>query len=123
AGVTAVLGALSSAALAGLVALSAYSGVTVLAAAVALVVLATALGWAALFDLPGRFGSGVIVALAGWAGVALALAVQHRVRPLAAFAGLLAVAVLAAFAHEIVRRAPREALVESLTGPFAGGVG
>jgi hypothetical protein len=120
--VTTVLGALVSAALAGLVALSAYSGVTVLATAVALVVLATALGWAALFDLPGRLGSGVIVALAGWAGVALALAVQHRVRPLAAFAGLLAVAVLAAFAHEIVRRAPREALVESLTGTFAGEV-
>jgi hypothetical protein len=120
--VTAVLGALVSVALAGLVALCAYSGTTVLAAAVALVVLATALGWAALFDLPGRLGSGVVVAVAGWAGVALALAVQQRVRPLAAFAGLLAAAVLAAFVHEILRRAPREALVESLTGTFAGEV-
>jgi hypothetical protein len=117
-----VLGALVSAALAGLVALSAYSGVSVLGAAVALVVLATALGWAPLFELPGRVGSGVVVAVAGWAGVALALAVQYRVRPLAAFAELLAVAVLIAFVHEILRRAPREALVESLTGTFAGEV-
>jgi hypothetical protein len=120
--VTAVLGALVSVALAGLVAVSAYAGVTVLAAAIALVILVTALGWAALFDLPGRWGSGVVVAVAGWAGVVLALAVQQRVRPLAAFAGLLAVAVLGAFVHELLRRAPREALVESLTGTFAGEV-
>lgn len=119
---TAVLGALASVALAGLVAVSAFSGPTVLAAAVALVVLVTALGWAALFDLPGRLGSGTVVALAGWAGVLLALVVQQRVRPLAAFTGLLAAAVLAAFVHELLRRAPREALVESLTGTFAGEV-
>lgn len=118
----AVLGALASVALAALVALSAYSGTAVLTAAVALVVLVTALGWAALFDLPAPRGSGVAVAAAGWAGVGLALAVQHRVRPLAWFAALLAFAVLLAFTREIVRGVPRDALVESLTGTLAGEV-
>jgi hypothetical protein len=120
--VNAVLGAVASAALAGLVALSAYSGSGVLALAVGLVVLATALGWSALFDLPSPMGSGVLVAVAGWAGVGLALAVQHKARPLAWFAALVAACVLAAFLREIGRRAPREALVESLTGTFAGEV-
>ena len=119
---TAVLGALASVALAALVALSAYSGTQVVAAAVALVVLAVALGWGGLFDLPGPVGSAVAVAGAGWAAVATALAVQHRTRPLAAFAAVLALGVLVAFARELVRRAPRDRLVESLTGTLAGEV-
>jgi hypothetical protein len=120
--VNAVLGALASVALAALVALSAYSGLAVLAAAVALVVLAVALGWPWLFDLPGPRGSGLVVAVVGWAGIVLALAVHDRARPLAWFAGLLALAVLMAFGREIVRPAPRDGLVESLTGTFAGEV-
>ena len=122
AGVNAAVGAAASVALAGLVALAAYSASFVLALAVGLVVLATALGWSALFDLPSPLGSAVLVAVAGWAGVALALAVQHKARPLAWFAALVAACVLAAFVREIVRRPPREALVESLTGTFAGEV-
>lgn len=118
----AVVGALASVALAALVALSAYSGSAVLAAAVALAVLAAALGWPALFELPGPRGSGVVIAVTGFAGIALALAVQHRTRPLAWFAGMLALGVLLAFVREIVRRAPRDALVESLTGTLAGQV-
>lgn len=118
----AVVGAVASAALAALVAVSAYSAGPVLAAAVALVVLATAIGWGALFELPAALGSGVTVGVAGLAGVATALAVQGRARPLAAFAAVLAVGVLAAFAHELVRRPPREDLVESLTGTLAGEV-
>lgn len=118
----AVIGAVASAALAALVAVSAYSGSPVLAAAVALVVLATAIGWGALFELPASVGSGVTVAVAGLAGVATALAVQGRARPLAAFAAVLAAGVLAAFTHELVRRPPREDLVESLTGTLAGEV-
>jgi hypothetical protein len=120
--VHAVLGALASVALAALVALSAYSVMGVLAAALALVVLCVALGWPALFGLPGPRGSGAAVALAGWAGIALALAVQGRVRPLAWFAALLALAVLLAFGREIARRVPRDGLVESLTGTLAGEV-
>jgi hypothetical protein len=120
--VNAALGAAASVALAGLVALAAYSGSFVLALAVGLVVLATALGWSALFDLPSPLGSAVLVAVSGWAGVGLALAVQHEARPLAWFAALVAACVLAAFVREIVRRPPREALVESLTGTFAGEV-
>jgi iron complex transport system permease protein len=120
--VNAALGAVASVALAGLVALAAYSGAFVLALAVGLVVLATALGWSALFDLPSPVGSAVLVAAAGLAGVGLALAVQHEARPLAWFAALVAACVLAAFVREIVRRPPREALVESLTGTFAGEV-
>jgi hypothetical protein len=120
--VNAAVGAVASAALAGLVALSAYSGSVVLALAVGLVVLATALGWSALFDLPSPLGSAVLVGVAGGAAVVLALAVQHEARPLAWFAALVAACVLAAFVREIVRRPPREALVESLTGTLAGEV-
>ena len=116
----AALGAVASAALAGLVALAAYSGSWVLALALGLVVLATALGWSALFDLPSPLGSAVLVGGAGFAGVVLALAVEHEARPLAWFAALVAACVLAAFVREIVRRPPREALVESLTGTLAG---
>ncbi|HYY10317.1 MAG TPA: hypothetical protein VE781_05225 [Kineosporiaceae bacterium] len=118
----AVLGAMASVALAALVALSAYSGAAVLAAAVALVVLGTAVGWPTLLDLPGPRGSAVVVALTGFAGVALALAVQHQARPLAWFAAMIAIGVLLAFAREIVRPAPRDGLVESLTGTLAGQV-
>jgi iron complex transport system permease protein len=120
--VNAALGAVASAALAGLVALAAYAGSFVLASAVGLVVLATALGWSALFDLPSPLGSAVLVGAAGVAAVALALAVQHEARPLAWFAALMAACVLAAFVRELVRRPPREALVESLTGTLAGEV-
>jgi hypothetical protein len=120
--VNAVLGALASVALAALVALSAYSVTAVLAAALALVVLCVALGWPALFRLPGPRGSSAAIAVAGWAGIALALAVQERVRPLAWFAALLAFAVLLAFVREIVRPVPRDGLVESLTGTLAGEV-
>jgi hypothetical protein len=120
--VNAVLGALASVALAALVALAAYSGTTVLAAALALIVLCLALGWPALFGLPGPGGSGVAVAIAGWAGIALAVVVQERVRPLAWFAALLALVVLLAFAREIARPVPRDGLVESLTGTHAGEV-
>jgi hypothetical protein len=120
--VNAVLGALASVALAALVALTAYSGSAVLAAAVALVVLCVALGWPALFGLPGQRGSAAAIAVAGWAGIALAIAVEDRVRPLAWFAGLLAFAVLLAFGREIARPVPRDGLVESLTGTLAGEV-
>ena len=118
----AALAAVASAALAGLVGLASYSGSFVLALAVGLVVLVTALGWSALFDLPSPLGSGILVGAAGWAGVALALAVQHKARPLAWFAALVAACVLAAFVREILRRPPREALIESLTGTLAGEV-
>jgi hypothetical protein len=120
--VNAALGAAASVALAALVALAAYSGSFVLALAVGLVVLATALGWSALFDLPSPLGSAVLVGVAGGAGVVLALAVQHKARPLAWFAALVAACVLGAFLREILRRPPREALVESLTGTLAGEV-
>jgi ferredoxin len=58
----------------------------------------------------------------GGAGLGLALAVQDRARPLAWFAGVLALCVLLAFGREIVRPAPRDGLVESLTGTLAGEV-
>ena len=118
----AVLGALASAVLATLVALSAISGSFVLALTVGFVVLVTAWGWGQVFDLPSPLGSGVLVGAAGWAGIVLALVVQHQPRPLAWFAALVAACVLAAFVREIVRRPPREALVESLTGTLAGEV-
>lgn len=93
-----------------------------LAAAVGLAVLLLAIGWAGLLGLPAPLGSAAVIALTGWSAAALALRAASMTRPLAPFAALLAVGVLLAFGHELVRRDGRENLVESVTGTMSGQV-
>ncbi len=119
---TAVLGALGSAALAALVAVAAYSGPMVVGAAVAVAVLALAAGWADLLDLPDARGTGAVLGLTGLLAAAAGVYSVDRPRPLTAFAALLAFSVLAAFAHELLRRGGRADLVESVTGTLSGQV-
>ncbi len=119
---SAALAALVSVVLAALVTLAGYAGGGVLVGAAALAVLVLAIGWAVLLDLPDPRGTAVVVAVTGWAALAVADANRAQDRPLATFAGVVAFAVLAAFAHELLRRDGRPRLVESVTGTFSGQV-
>jgi hypothetical protein len=119
--VTAVLGALASVALAALIAVAAWTATPLLlAAAVGLAVLVLALGWGSLLDLPAPRGSAVVISVIGLAGAGVALQADAMTRPLAPFAALMALAVLLAFAHELLRRHGRPHLVESVTGTLSG---
>jgi len=119
--VTAVLGAIASVAFAGLIVVAGYAvSPLMLAGAVAVSVLVLALGWGSLLDLPARRGTGLVIALVGCGGAALAVKAANMTRPLAPYAALLAGAVLLAFAHELTRRRGRPHLVESVTGTAAG---
>ncbi|HEY6796996.1 MAG TPA: hypothetical protein VI248_20175 [Kineosporiaceae bacterium] len=118
---TAVLGALASVAFAALIVVAGYSAtVVLLAGAVALLVVVLALGWGSILDLPARRGTGLVIALVGLAGAALAVRATVMTRPLAPFAALLAAAVLAAFVRELTRRQGRPRLVESVAGTLSG---
>lgn len=120
---TAVLGALASVALAALIAVAAWTATPLLlAAAVGLAVLVLALGWGSLLDLPAPRGSAVVISVIGLAGAGVALKADEMTRPLAPFAALMALAVLLAFTHELLRRHGRPHLVESVTGTLSGQV-
>jgi uncharacterized membrane protein YGL010W len=120
--VSTVLAALVSGVLAALVSLAAYVSPALLALAVAFVVALVAIGWALLLDLPDPRGTAVVVAVSGWVGVGATYAIRDTARSLGVFSGLIAFAVILAFAHELFRRGEREDLVESLTGTLTGQV-
>jgi hypothetical protein len=118
--VTALPTALATVALAALIAVAGYSSTPLLlAAAVGLAVLLLAVGWAWLLELPAPGGSAVVIVITGWSAAALAVRAAGMTRPLAPFAALLALGVLLAFGHELVRSG-RHDLVESVTGTLSG---
>lgn len=119
---TAALVAVASVVLAALLALAGYAGSSVLVAAAALIVVVSAIGWGPLLRLPDPRGTFLVIALTGWAAIGVASWSVTQARPLATFAVVLAFAVLAAFAHELLRRGGRPQLVESLTGTLSGQV-
>lgn len=117
---TALPAALATVALAALIAVAGYSLTPLLvAAAVGLAVLLLAVGWARLLDLPAPGGTAVVIVITGWSSAALAIRAAGMTRPLAPFAALLALGVLLAFGHELVRSG-RHDLVESVTGTLSG---
>jgi hypothetical protein len=120
--VTAVLVAVASVALAALLTLAGYAGSSVLVAAAALIVVVSAMGWGPLLRLPDPRGTFLVIASTGWAAIGVAWWSVTQARPLATFAVVLAFAVLAAFAHELLRRDGRPQLVESVTGTLSGQV-
>jgi hypothetical protein len=120
--VTAVLAAVVSALMAALFVLAGYAGGTVLPGVAALVVLVVALGWAMLLRLPSPRGTSLVIVATGWSAIGVAWANEFGARPLAVFAAVLAFAVLAAFAHELVRSGSRPRLVESVAGTLSGQV-
>lgn len=117
----AVVTAVASVALAGLLALAAAAGAPLLLAATLLVGLAVAVGWAPLLALPSPRGTTALVA--GTSGVAVAVVASTRGEPaLRWLPAVMALGVLAAFGHQMLRRDGRPRLVESVSGALVGQV-
>jgi hypothetical protein len=95
-------------------------------AAAALCVLGLAIGWGELLRLPHKPGSAILVGGLGVAalviGTMASAAETDLPPPLAVYAAVIALAVLAAFAHELLRRDGRRDVVESVTGTVTGQV-
>lgn len=115
---TRLVPALTGAAFAVLVAVSAVAGLAPLAAALLLGVVAIASGWATLLSLPTPRGSTGVIALGGAVAVTAA-AMTDDAPHLRWLPGVLAVALLVEFGHQLLRRDMRPRLVESVTGVVA----
>lgn len=111
--------AVLTAVVAAVVAVAAFLGELPLVALAGVLVLVLAAGWPPLVGALAPRGSSVVIALGGLGG--LAAVVLTRGDPfLRELPEVLALAVLAAFVHELVRRDGRERLVESVAGTVAG---
>ncbi|MFI7586600.1 hypothetical protein ACIB24_05945 [Spongisporangium articulatum] len=119
---TAISSAVVSAVCAVVIAVAAFVEGPVIVVAGAVCVLAIALGWGDVLHLPARAGTTFLVAAVGVGGLIIAYQQAPMARPLSLFPALLAVAVLSAFAHELLRRDGRTDLVESVTGTLSGQV-
>lgn len=105
--------------LAALVALTAAVGIPLLVAALLVTTTALATGWPKLLGLPTQRGSTTILAVCGSVAV-LVVALTPDEPRLRWLPSVLALSVLAAFGHQLLRRDMRPRLVESVTGVLAG---
>jgi hypothetical protein len=107
-------------------AVAGFAGGWIVTAAAGLCVLGLAIGWGDLLRLPHRPGTAVLVGALGVTALVvgtLASAADTTLpRPLSLFASVIAIAVLASFAHELLRRDGRSEVVESVTGSLTGQV-
>lgn len=110
---------LATIAFGALVALSAYADPYLLAAAVGVVGATLALGWHALLGGPNR-GVPTIVLLALAAGSVILPAIAVGDPFLARSPLLVAAALILVFLHQLVRKPPRDRLVESLAISASG---
>ena len=116
---TRTLPAATTVTLAATVALAAWVGAVPLAAALMVTTLGLALGWPRLLGLPTQRGSATVLSACGAVAV-LVVAGAPAADPLRWLPSVLALSVLAAFAHQLLRRDMRPRLVESVTGVVAG---
>ncbi|MDQ1625643.1 MAG: hypothetical protein QOJ49_1141 [Actinomycetota bacterium] len=107
-----------TAALAGALALGAYAGSVALLLAVLITQATIIARWHKSLDVPGALGGAV---LAGTAGLAadLLVALRDDPRPLTGLTGVLGLAVLGAFLHQLSRRGDRDGVTASLTATVA----
>lgn len=116
---TRILPAATTVALAAAVALTARVGAVALVAALLLTTLALALGWPRLLRLPTQRGSATVLTACGAVAV-LVVSAAPADAPLRWLPSVLALSVLGAFVHQLLRRDMRPRLVESVTGVVAG---
>jgi len=95
--------------------LGAVLGAAALGVAVVLVQVATLSGWHQLLRVPGAFGGSLVALAAGAAGVLTLLVDTHGTEDVGRLAVVLALGVVAAFGHQVLRRDGRPALVGSLS--------
>ncbi len=106
-------------ALSGLIALTGFSHPFLVALAVALAGLVVAWGWAPLLGLPSPRGTSTVLAV-GVAACVGAAALTTDDPFLEWIPGALAVALIGAFLHQLLRRDGRPRLTESVAGSGAG---
>jgi len=111
--------AVSTAAAATALAVTAYLGEGPLIALTVVLVLAFCGGWPSLLDLPARIGASIVIGLGGL-GAVLTVARTEGEPFLRDLPIVIALAIVAAFVAEMVRRDGRERLVESVSGVVAG---
>jgi hypothetical protein len=109
----------STIALSALVALTGYAHPVLVALAVALAGLVMAWGWPALLGLPSRFGTSVVLVI-GALSCTLAAALSPDEPFLRWVPAALAVSLIAAFLHQLLRRDGRPRLTESVAASGAG---
>ncbi|MEE6273568.1 hypothetical protein [Georgenia wangjunii] len=107
-----------TAALSAVLALAAAFSHPLLVVVVALAVLGFAAGWPRLVGLPTYRGSSAVIAVSGLA----ACAVVELTTSMRDVAVVLALSVIAAFVHQMLRRDGRPRLVESVAGVVTGAV-
>lgn len=109
----------STIALSALVALTGYAHPVLVALAVALAGLVVAWGWPVLLGLPSRFGTTVVLAI-GAVTCTAAAALSPDEPYLRWVPAALAVSLIAAFLHQLLRRDGRPRLTESVAASAAG---
>jgi len=117
--VTRIVPAAAALGLAGLVAVTAVAGAPLLAGALLVTTVAMAAGWPHLLALPTQRGSTTILALCGSVAVLVVVLTNGEPR-LRWLPSVVAMSVLAAFLHQLLRRDMRPRLVESITGVVCG---
>ncbi|MDF2091639.1 hypothetical protein P0Y31_04735 [Knoellia sp. 3-2P3] len=109
----------STIAFSALIALTGYAHPVLVALAVALAGLVMAWGWPALLGLPSRFGTTVVLVI-GALSCTLAAALSPDEPFLRWVPAALAVSLIAAFLHQLLRRDGRPRLTESVAASGAG---
>lgn len=107
-----------TAAMAVALALGAYVGSAVLLLAVVVTQAAVIYGWHRGLDVPGSVG-GTVLAAAAALSADLVLVTRDDARPLVPVAGVLGLAVLGGFVHQLARRDGRVRLTASLTATLS----
>jgi hypothetical protein len=107
-----------TAALAGALALGAYASSVALLLAVLITQGTIIFRWHQSLEVPGALGGAVLAGIAGL-GADLLVVLRDDPRPLTGLTGVLGLAVLGAFLHQLARRGDRDRVTASVTATVA----